>query len=75
MESWLGKHVDASDNFQPLDNNVARANTEAIGHKVRGETAIMINKYCEVYVSASTTFAGQHVMRDRDVQGGFNMRF
>ena len=75
MNSWLGNKADGSDNQQTLDKHVAEANTEAIAHKIRGETSVMINKYMEAYVSASTTFAGQHVMRDRDVQGGFNMRF
>lgn len=78
MESWLGKKLVNGvlvDNPKDLDKHVAEANTEAIAHKIRGETSVMINKYMEAYVSASTTFAGQHVMRDRDVQGGFNMRF
>jgi len=45
--SWLGNQVSdpTVPYLKPLDNNVARANTEAIGHKIRGETSVMINKY------------------------------
>jgi hypothetical protein len=36
--SWLGNLVTSPNtpNLKDLDNNVARANTESIGHKVRG---------------------------------------
>jgi len=79
MESWLGKQYNNANqlvaNPKPLSNSLARKNTESIAHKVRFETSAQLMKYFELFVGGSTTFAGQHVMQDRDLHLGFNTRF
>lgn len=62
-------------NPKPLDSGLARKGTQSIAHKVRTETSFQINPYFEIYAGASGTFAGKDVMRDRDLHGGFNIRF
>jgi len=44
--SWLGNQVSAPTvpYLKPLDNNVARANTEAIAHKIRGTARRSFNE-------------------------------
>lgn len=78
MESFLGGSIVNGvlvANPQPLDNNLASKGTESIAHKVRCETSVDVNKYFEIFAGASTTFAGQNIMKDRDLHGGFNVRF
>jgi hypothetical protein len=80
MESWLGGVWDNTAkkfvaNPKELSDANARHNTESMSHKVRFETSFQINKYFEMYMGVSTTFAGQNVFRDRDASGGFNLRF
>jgi hypothetical protein len=86
-KSWLGKEKDtvtgsptigqflATSDDKELSNDLARANTEAIAHKIRCETSYQANKWFELFAGASTTFAGQNVYRDRDVHVGFNIRY
>lgn len=76
--SWLGKKFVGGafvEDLQPLDNGLARKNTNSIGHKLRTETSCQINQYFELYAGGSWTFAGQNVMKDRDLHGGFTIRY
>lgn len=79
MQSWLGQAYNDAGvlvaNNQPLDNDLARMNTESLAHKVRGETSCQINKYFEVFAGGSAVFAGQNVTRDWDLHAGYNIRF
>jgi hypothetical protein len=80
MQSFAGRVWNSTaqtwnNNNQPLSNHLARKHTEAMSHKFRGEISYQASKYFELYASASSTFAGQNVMRDSDYQGGFVIRF
>jgi len=85
LASFLGKQLDTDStsatfgqfiaNCAPLDTCLAEKNTESIGHKVRGETSCQINKWFEIFLGGSFTFAGQNVFADRDAHAGFNIRF
>ena len=84
MASWLGRKivVDAGgntvsyeENLQKLDNCVAEKDTDAIAHKVRGESSYRANKYLELFLGGSYTFAGKNVPQETDVHGGFRVQF
>ena len=69
-------HTDATNLLKSdLDNTLAEANTEAIGHKIRSEIRCKLDKELEIFAGGSYMFAGQNLPRETDVHGGFNVRF
>jgi hypothetical protein len=81
MTTWYGEHYSpAADETNPnleanLDNNLARANTEAIGHKIRSEIRCQLDEFVELFAGGSYTFAGKNLSRETDLHIGFNVRF
>lgn len=78
MTPWYGDNVPGTaviSNAANLSNGLAERHTEAIGHKVRLEGRIQINKWFEGFGGLSYTFAGQNLPRETDLHGGCNVRF
>ncbi|MBL4587858.1 hypothetical protein JKY79_00780 [Candidatus Babeliales bacterium] len=83
ISSWLGRSLVVNDagntvfeeNLQKLDNCVAEKNTDAIAHKVRSEASYRVNKYLELFLGGSYTFAGKNVPQEIDAHGGFRVQF
>ncbi|MFH1644231.1 MAG: hypothetical protein ABIA74_03585, partial [bacterium] len=87
MASWLGRHWEnTAATGQPanygwvtkefdLDNGVLESNTQAIGHKIRGETSYRFSDWFEMYGGGSYVFAGKNLPRETDMHAGINVRF
>ena len=58
-----------------LDHNLAEANTDKLGHKLRGEIRVQLNNWTELICGCSFTFAGKNLPREFDGHGGFNVKF
>ncbi|MFH1831204.1 MAG: hypothetical protein ABH827_00225 [bacterium] len=59
----------------PLDNKLAEANTEAVAHRVFFESNWKANKYMNLYVGGTYTFAGQNMPRESDMHAGALVKF
>lgn len=72
-----GPHVSDPTNLllANLSNDLAAANTESIGHKIRGEVRIQINEWFEIIGGGAFTFAGKNLPRESDAHCGFNIKF
>ena len=78
MESWLGRTWSDGAlvaNNQLLSNSLAEQNTQAIGHKLRGETSYRLSERFEIFAGGSYIFAGQNLPRELDAHIGFNTNF
>ena len=80
ITSWLARKWNETTNVwddyeDTLDSKVAEKNTEAISHKIRWESRIQLNKWCEMFVGGSYIFAGQNMPRETDGHCGFNVKF
>jgi len=82
MTPWYGydfrkgqANLDNEDLEYALDNKLARANTESVGHKIRSEARLQLDQYLEVFAGGSYTFAGQNLPRETDLHCGVNVRF
>lgn len=81
METWLGKKWNSATGLydladeRELDNKIAEANTEAIGHKIRYEGRWQCLEWMELFAGGTYVFAGQNLPKEIDCHCGANVKF